>query len=205
MKKYALALSIVALTACSDKEATTSNTNEAAVAPAKVAVTHDNYAHTMFDLGIKKEVSFGADNDWHHHRTPIALDKQPAPMMNRDTLYSFHGFDGTKDATITIPEMDGRYVSVQVMNHKHVTVYVFYGSGTFHIDADKITPYTMLYARTQMDASDPEDVKKANAYQDQYKFEYVDKSFKPKAYEPINWDMATFKPLHAHYTKEAKV
>lgn len=170
----------------------------------KVAVTEDNYAHVMFDLGIKAEVSQGADNDWHHHRAPIALDKQPAPMMNRDTLYSFHGFDGTQDATVTIPEMDGRYVSVQVMTHDHITANVFYGSGTFLIKAEDITPYTMLYVRTQVDAADEADVKKANDYQNQYKVEYVDKSFEPKAYQPTPWDMETFKPLHAHYSAEAK-
>lgn len=172
--------------------------------PSEVEVTHDNYAHVMFDFGIKAEVNQGADNDWHHHRAPIALDKQPAPMMNRDTLYSFHGFDGTRDVTVTIPEMDGRYVSVQVMTHDHVTAYVFYGAGTFLIEAQTVTPYTMLYVRTQMDAADAADIAKANAYQDQYKVEYVDKDYQPAAYQVTHWDMATFKPLHAHYTAQAK-
>ncbi|GEA51477.1 murein transglycosylase [Vibrio inusitatus NBRC 102082] len=192
MKKLTLALCMAAMAATVIAE------------ESKVSVTEDNYAHVMFDLGIKAEVSQGADNDWHHHRAPIALDKQPAPMMNRDTLYSFHGFDGAKDATVTIPEMDGRYVSVQVMTHDHITAYVFYGSGTFLIKAEDITPYTMLYVRTQVDAADAADIKKANNYQNQYKVEYVEQGFEPKAYQPTPWDMETFKPLHAHYTAEAK-
>lgn len=164
-----------------------------------VTVTEENYAEAMFNMASAKEAANGALQDWNHHRAPIALDKQPAPMMNRDTLYSFVVVDGRSDIKVTIPEMDGRYVSVQVMNMDHETVTVFYGAGEHIIKAADTTDWFTFYARTQIDAANPEDIKKVNAYQDQYRFEYVDSSYKPTPFVPTKWDMKTFMPIHKKF------
>lgn len=59
-----------------------------------LSVTKENYAHSVVDQAMQREFLLGANNtSWHHHRTLMELDKQPAPMMNRDTLYSFSVFD----------------------------------------------------------------------------------------------------------------
>lgn len=168
-------------------------------AVAEVTVTEENYSEAMFNLASEKEAKNGARQDWHHHRSPIALDKQPAPMMNRDTLYSFVVADARSDIKVTIPEMDGRYLSVQVMNMNHETVTVFYGSGEHIIKADETTDYVTFYARTQVDATNKDDIKKVNAYQDQFHFEYLDSSFKPTPFSVTPWDMKTFMPIHKKF------
>lgn len=170
---------------------------------AAVEVTKENYSTAMFDMGMTVEANNGARQDWHHHRAPIALDKQPAPMMNRDTLYSFVIADAQSDIKVTIPEMDGRYVSVQVMNHNHETAQMFYGAGEHIIKADETTDYIAFYARTQMNASSPEDIAKANGFQDQMSFEYVDSSYQPEIYKDGVWDMDSFKKIHQHYVELA--
>jgi hypothetical protein len=164
-----------------------------------VSVTKENYAFSMTDMAMQQEFLLGADNThWHHHRNVIALDQQPAPMMNRDTLYSFSVIDGRGDVAITLPKTDGRYQSLQVMNHNHVTYKVFVGPGRYIIPANKTSDYYGAYVRTQVNPSDPEDVKKANAYQDQLKIEFLH-GYKPKPFKATKWNMKEFNALHKHY------
>ncbi|MCK6261912.1 DUF1214 domain-containing protein [Vibrio sp. ZSDE26] len=167
-------------------------------------VTEQNYSTAMFDMAMNVEASNGGLQDWNHHRAPMKLDEQPAPMMNRDTLYSFVVADARSDIKVTLPELDGRYLSVHVMNHNHDTAYVFYGAGDHIIKADDTTDYIAFYARTQVNAASPEDVKKVNEYQDAFKFEYVDSTYEPQAFEATKWDMATFMPIHQKWIEIAQ-
>ena len=147
-----------------------------------VSVTKENYSRAMADMAMQREFVLGANNtSWHHHRTLMSLDKQPAPMMNRDTLYSFSIVDGGGDVAITLPQTDGRYQSLHVWDHNHVTVGVFYGAGRYIIPSNKTTDYFVANVRTQIDPKDPEDVKKANGYQDQLKLEFLN-GYNPKPF-----------------------
>ena len=188
----AVALAISSLTGCDS----TTNSEQAEA----VSVTSENYSFAMLDMAMKKEFDLGADNsNWHHHRTPIQLDEQPAPMMNRDTLYSFSMLDARGDIEITLPESNGRYMSLQVMNHDHVTYKVFYGAGVYKIPADKTSDYIMANVRIQINASDLEDVKQANALQDQYKIRHMN-GYKPEPFQVTNWNMNEFSAIHKQYT-----
>ncbi|ASI92045.1 DUF1214 domain-containing protein [Vibrio mediterranei] len=169
-----------------------------------VTVTEENYSTAMFDMAMNVEAGNGALQDWHHHRAPIALDEQPAPMMNRDTLYSFVIADARSDIKVTIPEFDGRYVSLHVMNHNHDTAYVFYGSGEHIIKATDTSDYIAFYARTQVNASQASDIEKVNDFQNQLHFEYVDRAFEPTPYKVTAWDMDTFKPIHHKWVSIAQ-
>ncbi|WP_394130119.1 DUF1214 domain-containing protein [Shewanella maritima] len=171
-------------------------TSMAALAAEPVIVTDENYSLAMHDMAMGVEASNGAVQNWNHHRSPIALDEQPAPMMNRDTLYSFVMADTRSDLKVTVPELNGRYLSVHVINQIHDTAFVFYGAGEHIIKADSTSDYVNAFARIQVDASNPEDVTAANAIQDQLKFEYVDASYEPIPFEVSNWDMETFMPIH---------
>ena len=167
-------------------------------------VTKENYAHAMADMALQREFALGANNtSWHHHRTLIELDKQPAPMMNRDTLYSFSVIDGGGDIAITLPQTDGRYQSLHVFDQNHVTVGVFYGAGRYIIPSDKTTAYCMANVRTQIDPKDQEDIKKANDYQDQLKVEFLN-GYQPKPFHVTKWNMEEFNALHKHYTAIAQ-
>lgn len=170
---------------------------------AQTSVTNDNYAYVMTDMAMQKEFTQGADNKFHHHRTPMALADQPAPMMNRDTLYSFAILDGSKDVTITLPEIDGRYMSLHVMNHNHVTMKVFYGPGSYVLPADKTTDFFYANVRMQVDSKSPADVKKVNGYQDQLKITYPS-GYTPKSFKATDWNMAEFGKVHKHYVAIAQ-
>lgn len=168
-----------------------------------VTVTDDNFATAMTDMAMEKEVEQGANLDWHHHRKTMALDEQPAPLMNRDTVYSFAVLDGRGDLAITLPENDGRYMSLHVMNHDHVTYDVFYGPGRYELPASGTTDYFYANARMQINDKNPEDVAAVNALQDQLTIEYLN-GYQPEPFQVTNWDMTSFEQVHQKYVAEAQ-
>lgn len=157
----------------------------------------------MCDLAMQKEFAQGGDNTWNHHRKPMPLDEQPAPLMNRDTNYSFAILDGGGDVAITLPETDGRYMSLHVMQHDHVTYKVFYGPGRYVLPADETSDFFYANVRIQIDASDSEDIKKVNGYQDQLKIEFLN-DYEPQSFQVTNWNMTEFKEQLDHYVEIAK-
>ncbi|MBD0405325.1 DUF1214 domain-containing protein [Flammeovirga sp. EKP202] len=168
-----------------------------------ISVTKDNYANAMADMAMNKEFLQGANNiQWHHHYNVMQLDKQPAPMMNRDTKYSFSIMDGGGDVAITLPETDGRYMSLHVWNDNHVTYKVFYGPGRYVIPASMTSDYFVANVRIQVDAKDPEDIKKTSEFQDLLEIEYLN-GYEPQPFQVKNWDMEEFMKVHQHYVQVA--
>jgi hypothetical protein len=123
-------------------------------------------------------------------------------MMNRDTKYSFSIMDGGGDVAITLPETDGRYMSLHVWNSDHVTYGVFYGPGRYVIPASETSDYFVANVRTQVDATDPDDVARTSAYQDQLQIEYLN-GYEPTPFQVTNWDMDDFAEMHERYVKLA--
>ncbi|QDV14850.1 hypothetical protein CA51_47600 [Rosistilla oblonga] len=157
----------------------------------------------MTDLAMQKEFVQDADNTWNHHRTPMPLNEQPAPLMNRDTLYSFAILDGRGDVAVTLPENDGRYMSLHVMNHDHITYKVLYGPGRYVLPASGTSDFFYANVRMQLDAKDPADVKKVNNYQDQLKVEHLN-GYQPESFQVTNWNMEDFAKVRTKYVAEAK-
>jgi hypothetical protein len=63
-------------------------------------------------------------------------------------------------------------MSVMVINEDHYVNKVFHGAGIYEMTMEEFdTPYVVLAARTLVNASDPADIKRANALQDQLKIE----------------------------------
>ncbi len=169
-----------------------------------VRVTKENYASVMVDFAMNREFKVGANNtSWHHHRKPMELDKQPAPMMNKDTLYSFSVIDGGSDVAITLPKTDGRYQSLQLWSDDHITYKVHYGAGRYVISSKITSDFFIACVRTQINPKAPEDVKKANSYQDQLKIKFPS-GYKPKQYQATIWNMDDFNKLHKHYVSIAQ-
>lgn len=167
-----------------------------------VPVTKHNFAFAILDMSMQNEVKLGATNTFYHHRKPMELDKQPAVLMNRDTLYSFAIIDASHGATVHVPKGDGRYVSVHIMQHDHVTDNVYYGEGDYKIDPKTVTHFLVVNIRTQVNPNDPDDIAKANAIQDQYKVTFPE-GYDPKPFKAIDWNMSDFTKLKDYYVKLA--
>ena len=109
----------------------------------------------------------GGVNHLGHFRVPTPLDKQTVIRMNRDTLYSFAVVDLSAGATLTLPETNGRYLSVMVVNQDHYINHVFHSAGVHQLSMEQFdTQYVLVAARTLADPNDPADIAAANAVQD---------------------------------------
>ncbi len=162
-----------------------------------VIVNVDNFAQAetaaQFDRALKLT---GGVNKWFHFRQPTPLDQQTVIRMNRDTLYSAVLVDISEGATFIMPDSGKRYMSVMVVNGDHYINKVFHDAGTYELTMEGFdTPYVLLAARTLVNASDPADMQKANALQDQLKIEAT--SAKPYTHPDYGHDsyQATYKAL----------
>ena len=163
----------------------------------KTTVNVENFVRaetaTQFDRALHL---IGGVNQWLHLRTPTPLDKQTVIRMNRDTLYSAAILDISEGATLTLPDVGDRYLSVMVVNEDHYINRVFHGAGTYSMTMDEFdTPYVSLAVRTLVNAADPADINAVNALQDQ--FQITAASAKPYThpdYDQTSYE-TTFKAL----------
>jgi hypothetical protein len=160
-------------------------------------VNFDNFARAETDMQIGRMLKVAKGiNKWTHYRLPTPLDGQSVIRMNRDTLYSFAIVDISKGATVTMPDVGKRYLSMMVVNNDGYINKVFYGGGTYKLTMKEFdTPYVVLAVRTLANAADDADIKAVNALQDKMKVDAA--SAKP--FVMPNYDMdsynATYKPL----------
>ena len=114
------------------------------------------------------------------------IDNQDVVRMNCDTLYSSGVFDlDAAPITITLPDVGKRFMSMQVISEDHYAVDVVYAPGAFTYTRDKVgARYVYVIVRTLADAADPQDIKTANAAQDQIKLEQT----KTGSFATPKWD-----------------
>lgn len=161
-----------------------------------VQVNVDNFVRaetaSQIDRFLKTFVG-GKVNTWGHLRTPTRLDKQIVIRMNRDTLYSAAIIDIRKGATLTIPEAGDRYLSIMIVNEDHYINKVYHDAGTYDLTMDEFhTPYVNASARIMVDSSDPADIKKVNALQDQITI----KATSARPYTHPNYDQVSYKATY---------
>lgn len=146
----------------------TSDTLEALVEAREIPINIDNFVRAATDIEFGKYAALaGGVNRFFHFSEPTPIDNQPTIRMNRDTLYSAAVVDISEGATLTLPDVDERYMTAMVINQDHYINAVFFGGGTFTLDMETFdTPYVLVWMRVLVDAADPEDVSKVNAIQD---------------------------------------
>lgn len=136
-----------------------------------VSVNLSNFVRAESDHMIRANmkafnVNFG---QFSHLREPTTPDNQPVIRMNQDTLYSGTVLDLSEPVKITLPEVDGRYMSMHVINQDH---YMFVESkpGTYELTEDQLgTRFAFVSIRTFYNAGDPADLDAAHAAQDKIK------------------------------------
>jgi hypothetical protein len=142
-----------------------------AVAEDMEPVTVVTFNRAESDVAIKNVYDKFGLSTFFHYRAPVAIDKQPVIRMNRDTLYSSAVLDLSKPAVVTMPEADGRYMSLHVINQDHYS-FAKIKPGRYELTQDVVgSRYAYLIVRTFIDANDPKDVAAANKLQDTLKIE----------------------------------
>lgn len=154
-----------------------------------VPVTPDNFARAESDRYFGAVVAQGGFGQFHHHRGPMAIDRQTVIRPNRDTLYSAAVFDlDAGPVTITLPDAGQRYMSMQVINEDHYVSRVVYGQGTYSLSREQAgTRYVMVGVRTLFNPQQPEDFDQVHALQDAIKAEQASSgNFKVPDWDPIS-------------------
>ena len=162
------------------------------LAAESVKVTVFNFVRAETDMTMKRYVDYGGFGKFVHIRQPVPIDKQDVIRMNRDTLYSIGVFDLATPVTIIKPESKGRFQSLLIVNQDHSMLPVEHGAGEFTLTQEKIgTRYVIVGFRTFVDATDPEDIKAANALQDRTKVKQSDIG----TFAIPNWDTASLSKI----------
>ena len=129
-------------------------------------VTLATFVRAETDAAIKLIYDQGGFGVLRHSRVLTPLDQQLVIRMNRDTLYSTAVLDLSSPAAVTLPEADGRYMSLQVINQDHFS-YAVSEPGRYELTENAVgSRYVYLIIRTFIDADDSEDIKVANTMQD---------------------------------------
>jgi len=161
------------------------NTHAAIVAAHTKPVAWDTFVRAETDKYFKSYADIGAFGKFYNIRLPTPINAQKVVRMNRDTLYSMGVFDLTTPVTITMPDTGDRFQSMQVISEDEYTLMVNYKPGKYTLTQKNVgTRYVIVLFRTLVDSSDPADIKKVNAIQDQIKAEQASVG----EFEIPNWD-----------------
>lgn len=131
-------------------------------------VTIDNLVRAETDHMIRQNmVAFGLEvGQVVHQRDTLDVNNQPVIRMNVDTLYSSLVLDLSKPVEITLPDIDGRYQSMHVIDQDHY-MFVEATPGTYRLTEEVVgTRFAAVAFRTFVDPTDAEDVRAARAAQD---------------------------------------
>jgi len=168
------------------------------------AVTDENYglaeSEIIFADYVDKIAAATGTNgvgEWLQVREGADPKDRTIMRINFDTLYSFMILDLTEPATLTLPDVDGRYQSAWLITDEHYNPAAFIEPGTYTLTEENIgRRYVMVAIRTQVNVMDPDDLAVVHAIQDQLKVEQKDKgSFVPSN----NWDMEEVLAMRGMY------
>lgn len=109
-----------------------------------IVVNVDNFKRVETDTMIARMLPImGGVGTFHHDRELAPLDEQPVIRQNRDTWYSVGVVDlSAGPATLTIPEMGDRYISVMVINQDHYINRVLHEAGEYELTFDEFARAT---------------------------------------------------------------
>ena len=159
-----------------------------------------NTVETALQLERYQKIA-GGINTFSHNREMVPIEKQTTIAMNRDTFYSLAVLNLSKPVTITLPEANGRYMALQIIDEDHYSPFVLDKPGKYELTQKNVgTKFAFAMIRTFVDPNNPKDIEAVHKLQDAVKIEGGGK----EAYVLANYDMKTYKALFADIQKLIK-
>ncbi len=160
-----------------------------ASAQAGEPVTVLNYLRAETDYQFKGYVEkAGGIGKLIRMREVYSVENQTTIRGNRDTLYCMGVFDLVSPVTIIMPETNGRFQSLLVVDEDEYNPVLKNGPGEVTLSIDSVgTRYAMAIIRTFADPNSPEDMKAAHALQDAIQI----KQASAGKFEIPDWDAAS--------------
>ena len=170
-------------------------------------VTDENYSLAETDgviEGYVKKIATATNTNGvgvlMHYRKGADPKDRTIMRINFDTFYSWAIIDLTEDATLTMPETNGRYQSAWIVSEDGYYHGAFTVSGEHKITKEWIggARYAVIVMRTQVNTRDTADIAKAHALQDKLKLTQKDRG----SWDPSNhWDKKELETMRAKYQK----
>ncbi len=130
-------------------------------------VTIDTFVRAETDTAIRSGLAAGSKfGEFLHIRRPITVSEQTVIRTNQDTLYSYMALDLSSPTTITLPDADGRFMALHVINQDHY-MFVETEPGDYELTQENVgTRFGLVIVRTFADPNDLDDIAAANTVQD---------------------------------------
>jgi len=132
-------------------------------------VTIENLVRAESDTMIRANLTrykIGPGELVHERQTVSAEGPQPVIRPNQDTLYSVVVLDLSEPATVKLPEVDGRFQSMLVINQDHYN-FAEASPGTYELTKDEVgSRFAFVLFRTFVNVADGNDLAAAHAAQD---------------------------------------
>ena len=206
----------LAILSCKNDKATETNTDEVnktvkeeANKKPKTILTEENFglaeSQMIFAKYVKDIAAITKTNGvgvfMHKKKAPDPKDKTVV-RINFDTQYSVAILDLKEEATLTMPETNGRYQTAWFVTEEHYNPMAINKPGTYKINQENMgSRYVMLVIRTQVNMTDPEDLAKVSALQDQLKLSQKDRG---SFVITNNWDRPEVLKMRKNYQKIAR-
>lgn len=132
-----------------------------------------------------------------HNKKPLDPNDRTVVRINFDTQYSIAILDLTEEATLTMPETDGRYQSAWFITEEHYNPLAINESGEFKINQENMgSKYVMVVVRTQVNMRDSVDLKIVSNLMDEIQLTQNNRG----NYTPSNqWDMDEILAMRTKY------
>lgn len=167
-----------------DQQEQPASTETPSTAQGLAPVTPHVYVRAESDFQMKGYIEKWECFGRFVHMRETDVNNQITVRGNRDTFYSFGVFDLRSPLTVTMPDPEGRYQSLQVVSQDH-SITAAYGPRVVVLTEDDVgTRYAMLAIRTFADPSDPAEVAAAERLQRQVQTEQADEG----AFEVPDWN-----------------
>lgn len=212
MKKVNLSLILITLllvSSCNNGSKTNkSDTNKNLIEATKeiTKVTDENYglAETQMIFNdyvskIAKATNSNGTGVFMHNKKPLDPKDRTVMRINFDTQYSFIVLDLTEEATLTMPETNGRYQSAWFITEDHYNPMAFNKPGEYIINQENTgSKYVMIIMRTQVNMKDPTDMDIVSKLQDELKITQSDQG---SYLASGQWDMKDILAMREKYQK----
>ena len=213
-KRYVIIATLIfALLSCKKYKATETNTDEVnetvkeeTSEKPKTILTAENFglaeSQMIFAKYVKDIAAVTKTNGvgvfMHKKKAPDPKDKTVV-RINFDTQYSVAILDLKEEATLTMHETSGRYQTAWFVTEEHYNPMAINKPGTYKINQQNMgSRYVMLVIRTQVNMTDPEDLAKVSALQDQLKLTQNDRG---SYVITNNWDRTEVLKMREKYQK----
>jgi len=206
----------LAILSCKKDKATETNTDEVNKTVKKVTsekattiLTDENFglaeSQMIFAKYIKDIAAITKTNGvgvFMHNKKAADPKDKTVVRINFDTQYSVAILDLKEEATLIMPETNGRYQSAWFITEEHYNPMAINNPGTYKITQEDMgSRYIMLVIRTQVNMTDPEDLAKVSALQDQLQLSQKDRG---SFVITNNWDRPEVLKMRKKYQKIAK-